>query len=45
MARPAGLEAGRYFLFSTAAIGILSYEHDLDEPALALWNDTSHLKS
>ena len=30
--------AGR-FLCSTASIGILSYEHTLDRPAIELWND------
>jgi broad specificity phosphatase PhoE len=27
------------FLCSTASIGILSYEHTLDRPAIELWND------
>ena len=32
-------EAARYFLASTAAIGILGYEHDRSEPAICLWNE------
>ncbi len=33
------VEQAQHFLFSTAAISILSYEHDrTDSPALALWN-------
>lgn len=34
---------GRYFVLSTASLSILGYEHNLAEPALKLWNDTSHL--
>jgi len=30
-------------LCSTASIGILSYEHDLQHPAIQLWNDDSSL--
>jgi probable phosphoglycerate mutase len=43
-ARWLGLEpqAGRYFLLNTAALSILSYEHNLDHPAVRLWNDDSH---
>ncbi len=43
-ARWLGLEAsgGQYFLLSTAALSQLGYEHDLTEPAIRLWNDTSH---
>jgi broad specificity phosphatase PhoE len=35
--------AGRFFLLSTAALSILSYEHNLSNPAIRLWNDTHHL--
>ena len=32
-------------LLSTAAVSTLGFDHGHpDEPALALWNDTSHLK-
>jgi broad specificity phosphatase PhoE len=43
-ARWLGLEpgAGRYFCLGTAALSTLGYEHDLTEPVLRLWNDTSH---
>jgi broad specificity phosphatase PhoE len=37
---PAG---GRYFLLSTASLSLLSYEHDLAEPVIRLWNDTRHV--
>jgi len=44
-ARWLGLEppAGRYFLLSTASLSALSYEHDLSQPVIQLWNDTHHL--
>lgn len=32
------------FLLSTASLSALSYEHNLDRPVIALWNDTHHLK-
>jgi broad specificity phosphatase PhoE len=39
---PAG---GRYFLLSTASLGMLAYEHnDLSEPVIRLWNDTRHVE-
>jgi len=36
--------AGQYFLLSTAALSQLGYEHDLTEPVIRLWNDTSHVR-
>jgi broad specificity phosphatase PhoE len=44
-ARWLGLEpqAGKYFLLSTASLSALSYEHDLSQPVIQLWNDLSHL--
>lgn len=30
---------GRFFLASTAAISILGYEHDQNEPVICLWNE------
>jgi broad specificity phosphatase PhoE len=44
-ARWLGLEpaGGRYFLLGTTALCVLSYEHNLAEPAIRLWNDTHHL--
>ena len=39
---PAG---GRYFWLSTASLSTLGYEHDLTEPIIRLWNDTSHVKT
>ena len=43
-ARWLGLEpaAGQYFLLGTAALSILTYEHDKTEPAVRLWNDLHH---
>src|SRR5512132_747279 len=40
-----GLEpaAGRFFLLSTASLSALSYEHNLSEPAIRLWDDTRHV--
>jgi len=46
-ARWLGLEpgAGRYFLLSTASLGMLAYEHNsLLEPVIRLWNDTRHVE-
>jgi broad specificity phosphatase PhoE len=31
---------GRLFMLSTASVSILGYEHDKDEPAVSLWNET-----
>ena len=29
---------GRFFMLTTASVSILGYEHDKDEPTVALWN-------
>lgn len=44
-ARWLGLEAaaGRFFLLSTASLSALSYEHNLSEPAIRLWDDDRHV--
>lgn len=44
-ARWLGLEpgAGRFFLLSTASLSALSYEHNLSEPAVRLWDDSRHV--
>jgi probable phosphoglycerate mutase len=44
-ARWLGLEvaSGRFFLLSTASLSALSYEHDLSQPAIRLWDDTGHV--
>lgn len=36
--------AGQYFLLSTAALSLLGYEHDLSEPVIREWNNTSHVQ-
>jgi probable phosphoglycerate mutase len=45
-ARWLGLDAagGRYLLLSTASLSALSYEHNLVEPAIRLWNDARHVE-
>jgi probable phosphoglycerate mutase len=36
-------EAGRFFILSTASLSALSYEHDLSDPAIRLWDDSRHV--
>jgi probable phosphoglycerate mutase len=42
-----GIGAGnaRHFHLDTTGFGLLGYEHSLDEAAIHLWNDTSHLRT
>ena len=44
-ARWLGLEPalGRCFLLSTASLSALSYEHNLSQPAVRLWDDNRHV--
>jgi broad specificity phosphatase PhoE len=35
--------AGRFFLLSTASLSALSYEHNLSQPAVRLWDDDRHV--
>jgi probable phosphoglycerate mutase len=35
--------AGRYFLLSPASLSALSYEHNLSQPVIRLWNDDHHV--
>lgn len=46
-ARWLGLEpgAGKFFALDTASASILGYENNLSQPAIRLWNDTSHLET
>ncbi len=46
-ARWLGLEpqAAHYFLLSTASLSTLTYEHDVSEPVIGLWNDTNHVSA
>lgn len=36
-------QGARYFLLDTASLSTLTYEHNVAEPAIGLWNDTHHL--
>jgi broad specificity phosphatase PhoE len=36
---------GRLLYLSTASLSILGFEHNLDEPAIRLWNDVRHVTS
>lgn len=38
-----GPSGGRFFLLGTASLSSLSYEHELSEPVVKLWNDTHHV--
>ena len=38
-------DGARHFLLGTTGFGALSYEHRLDQAAVLLWNDTSHLET
>ena len=42
-----GLEpiAGKYVLLGTTSLSTLSYEHELSQPAIQLWNDTRHVSA
>jgi broad specificity phosphatase PhoE len=40
-----GAGGGRYFLLSTTSLSALSYEHNLDEPVIKLWDETGYLGS
>ena len=35
----------RSLMLSTASLSVLGYEHNLEQPAIQLWNDTNHLLS
>ncbi len=39
-----GLEPliGKYLMLDTASLSTLTYEHDLGDPAIRVWNDTGH---
>ncbi len=41
-----GLEcAGKYFLLSPASLSALSYEHNVSQPVIRLWNDDHHVNA
>jgi broad specificity phosphatase PhoE len=35
--------AGKYFLLNPASLSALSYEHNLSQPVIRLWNDDHHV--
>jgi probable phosphoglycerate mutase len=40
-----GAAGGHYLMLSTTSLSALTYEHNLDEPVIRLWNDTAHLSA
>jgi broad specificity phosphatase PhoE len=46
-ARWIGLPPGDacHLMLGTASLSVLSYEHTLEDPAIRLWNDDSHVRS
>jgi broad specificity phosphatase PhoE len=40
----APIAMGKYLLLNTASLSALSYEHNLSEPVIRLWNDVNHVK-
>jgi probable phosphoglycerate mutase len=46
-ARWLGLDVaiGRFFMLSTASLSAVSYEHNLSQPVIRLWDDTRHVGS
>ncbi len=34
---------GRHFLLGTASLSVLGFEHNMNEPAIRLWNDDRHV--
>jgi broad specificity phosphatase PhoE len=40
-----GASGGRYFMLSTTSLSALSYEHNLDEPVIKLWDETGYLNA
>jgi probable phosphoglycerate mutase len=40
-----GAAGGRYFLLSTTSLSALSYEHNMDEPVIKLWDETAYLSA
>ena len=37
------VSGGKYFLLSPASLSALSYEHNLSQPVIRLWNDDHHV--
>ena len=40
-----GVEGAGKLLFSTACVGILSYEHDVEHPAILVWNSDGTIRA
>jgi hypothetical protein len=43
LALVAGTAGDKYFLLSTASLSALSYQHNLSQPVIRLWNDDHHV--
>jgi probable phosphoglycerate mutase len=37
------VSAGKYFLLNPASLSALSYEHNLSQPVIRLWNDDHYV--
>jgi probable phosphoglycerate mutase len=40
-----GAAGGRHFMLSTTSLSALSYEHDMSEPVIKLWDETGYLSA
>jgi broad specificity phosphatase PhoE len=40
-----GAGGGRYFVLSTTSLSALSYEHNIHEPVIKLWDETGYLSA
>jgi broad specificity phosphatase PhoE len=40
-----GAAGGRYFVLSTTSLSALSYEHNIHEPVIKLWDETGYLSA
>ena len=40
-----GAAGGRYFMLSTTSLSALSYEHNMSEPVIKLWDETGYLSA
>jgi broad specificity phosphatase PhoE len=40
-----GAAGGRFFVLGTTSLSALGYEHDMSEPVIRLWNETTYLNA